>query len=73
MSKVYYTTQNYTVQSTGLINKFSRDVVSRDSGLMKVRAGRDAWDLKVNCEASLLADSIGVERGRAVDRRAKRK
>ena len=71
MSKVYCTTQNYTVQSTGLINKFSRDVVSRDSGLMKVRAGRDAWDLKVNCEASLIADTINLKPLNRYGRKAK--
>lgn len=63
MSKVFYTQNNYTVNSAVLVNRHSNDVISRDSGVMKVkvRAGRDAWDLKVNCEASLIADTINLK------------
>lgn len=75
MSKVYFTQNNYTVSSITLVNRFSHDQVTKDSGLMKVRAGRDAWDLKVNCEASLITDKIGIDKvdSRTLDRRSKRK
>ena len=71
MSKAYFTQNNYTVQSTSLVNRFSKDVISRDAGVMKVRAGANTWDLKVNCEASIISDNINLKPLNRYGRRAK--
>lgn len=71
--KVYNKEEHYTGTQVSLVNRFSRDCVSKDLGSIKFRAGADTWNLKVNCIASLITDEIGVERGRAADRRAKRR
>ena len=71
MSKVFYTQNNYTVNSTVLVNRHSTDLISRDSGLMKVRVSRGAWALKTECEASLIADTINLKPLNRYGRKAK--